>query len=253
MSNPQNQTPTIDEKKPDDIPPVSRDPADLEDQDSGDMPPLRVISASTLVDNDKDRPIADANPQPRPEPVNPDRPDDPTEPKKRGRPKLSDEEKEARKKAKAAGLPPPNFDDIRRVGNPSSVGLGVPVVAPRDYTKDAASLYIPASMALGQFLGDHWAIKMNDARTALEFTPEQLSYMNDLARWLEYEQFGPINPRYKIIFSTIAYAAPRLRTDPTPHRLKNLWGTMRETVGGWFGRKKKNQREKDKEETNAPE
>ncbi len=185
---------------------------------------VREISAAELVSDDTDRPVAD-NTAIQGSPL--DRPDDPTEkPKKRGRPKLSDEEK-ARRAAERQKAPP-DFGDIG--GRPT--GQAVPIKPPRNYGMEAAQLFIPVSSVLGKLLGPHWGIEVDQEKKEVKFTPEQSAYLASMAAWLEYEQFPEINPRWGFAIATAAYMIPKVKTDPTPERLKIAWIK----VSGWFKR-----------------
>jgi hypothetical protein len=177
--------------------------------------------ASTLVEDDTDNPTADNKEPEKPEeprqiPSIPTSGTDTT--KKRGRPKLTDEEKAARK-AERQNRPPPSFGDL-----PKSGGSGI-YAAPksRDYQAEAVSLFVPVSMALEKALGKHWGIAIDQEKKTVALSEEQQRFILQMAQWLEYEQFSPMSPRWGMAFVTAAYALPRLKTEPTPERLKIAW------------------------------
>lgn len=262
ITNPENVTPGPDDEKI--VVNPAHDPAQAEDMDAG---AARPVTASELVSDDTDSPKADNRLQPS---INLDRPDDPENgdvpestqgnAKGRGRPKLDAAEKEKRKllriKAKLEGKPPPDFSDITGPARPVA-GIGnVPLgPKPRDYTKEALGYFVPASLAAGKILGDHFSIKFNGDTKQLELTTEQLAYVQSFAEWLEYEQFGELNKRYQFLFHSVMYIGPKLQTEPTPERLKGLWGKIVEKFSGMFGKKKKEKRVEKKEdkETHSPE
>ena len=250
MDNPENASLKDAIENPD---PASRETEDLQDQDRGDAV---LVNASKFVSEDTDRPVADN----KNTPVS-DRPDDPTsgeaEPaptgKKRGRAALSEQEKlrraALRADAKAKGIAPPDFSDINAGGRPATAGIGnVPLGQPaRDYMKEALGIYVPVSFTIGKFFGEHWYPGFDKEKGTLKLTEEQIAYVQSLAEEIQYENWGPLNPRYKFLLHTVAYAAPRVKTAPTPEKFKNLWKSIKETVSGWFGKKRNKKKREEKE------
>ena len=225
-------------QKPDEIP-VTEIPADI--IRSKAVP----VMASQLVADDTDRPKAD-NSRPLPETEKPE--EKPPEKEngvdaaRREKQKAYMKEWKAKKRAEKAPRvekAPPSFGDLggNAIGpNPTtpgnSAGILNPVVTKRDYGVEAVSLFVPVSMFLGKTLGDHWGVEVDNEKKTLAFTPEQNAYIASLARWLEHEKFPPMSPRYEFLIQTAAYSLPKLKTDPTPERLKIGWLK----VSGWFKR-----------------
>lgn len=191
------------------------------------------ISASDIVSSDTDRPKADNKldsfvSQPR------DIPSAPEAGKKRGRPKLTDEQKAA-SAAQRANRPPPSFDDLKNSNAPRP---GIPLATPtRDYQAEAMQLFVPLSMAAGKWLGDHWGLKIDHDKKQVDLTDEQKNYVYTMGKWLEYEQFPPLNPRWGFVIASAAYIAPKVRTDPTPEKLKVFWDGVKKLWNKIIGKK----------------
>jgi hypothetical protein len=209
------------------------------------------ISADDLIANDTDAPVADNRvppPEAKPEEftlsneapnVNP--PPSSGTGKKRGRPKLTDEERAARAAQKANAMPgampgapkpPPDFSDLGKATG-GALQPSQPARPPRDYYAEACNLFFPVSFACEKWLGPHWGVPIVEReieglkRKTLEPTDEQKAYLSQMARWLEYEQFPELNARYGFIIASVGYAAPKMKTSPTPERLKAAWDWIR--------------------------
>lgn len=183
------------------------------------------VTAESLVSADKDRPIADNKIEPPPL-ITAETPRD----KKRGRPKMTEEQKvaaktEREKRGRA------DFSDITATPSggpkPETVISSQPT---RNYFQEACEMFIPLSFAAGKFMGPHWEIPIKDATLdkegktitppCLDFTEEQKQLLQSWSRWLEYEQFPPMNARLGFFISMVAYTAPKFRQKPTPEKLK---------------------------------
>lgn len=192
--------------------------------------PLVKTTAENLVADDTDSPIAD-NKLPPPESASAPAPT-PAEvfgdsPKRRGRPPWTEEERALRKKRKAerdAGINPPDFTDLG--GRPAGATPQSPLVqptAPRNFYFEAMTVFVPASTFASGMLGAHWGVEIDQEKKEVKLTPEQQAFVTQMASWMEYEKFGPMNPRYMFIAACLAYSIPKLKTDPTPERLKIIW------------------------------
>jgi hypothetical protein len=239
---------------------AAREFADQTDEAAGDSPPKPLgdaipTTAASFVSDDTDRPIADnkaeippplqATPQGAPVPE--------TQVKRgRGRPKGGGKANPGPGKqvppsgAKAA----PSFADL---GVNVGTNAGPVMPPPRNYFNEATELFVPGSFFLSKMLGPHWGIEIDQEKHCISFTEEQKQYLTGIARWLEYEQFPPMSPRLGFFIQSIAYVAPRVKTEPTPERLKI--GYLR--ITGWFRRlfsgktRQEKEREKRKREKEA--
>lgn len=191
------------------------------------------ISASDLVGSDNDRPIADAKIQASDESREGD--DAPeTEAKKRGRKPMTDAEKAEAKKLRDIVKQAKGNPDFAKLLGDKAVSSGSPAQSGRNYFAEACEIFIPISFASSKMLGEHWGIKIKEAKVdkegktidppGLDFTEDQKQYLQTMARWLEYEQFPPMNARMGMIIASSAYIIPRLQQEPTPSRIKGLWG-----------------------------
>jgi hypothetical protein len=193
--------------------------------------PAEAVEASQLVSDDKDRPIADNKIEPPKQDVQ-----QTEQPRKQGRPRLSDEEKAQAKrirdevKARMAGKPPPDFHDVR--GTTPTV---LPPVS-RNYQDEFIQIFVPLSMFFGKTLGDHWGLVIDQNKKSIDFTEEQKAYIITGAKWLEYEQWPPLSPRFAFIAHTLAYAGPKVRIEPTPERLKKFFTWIRDKWKKWRGK-----------------
>lgn len=196
------------------------------------------ISASSLVASDKDRPIADAViTAPASDEAREGGDNDDTaegEAKKRGRKKMSDEEKAQAKRERDAFKAAKGNPDFAKILG-TNAGPSSPSDKPtgRNYFAEAVEIFVPCSFAAGKMLGDHWGIKIKEAKLdkegktieppGLDFTEDQKQYLQSMARWLEYEQFPPMDARMGMIIASAAYGIPRAQQAPTPERVKGLW------------------------------
>lgn len=208
-SNPENKT----EEKP-------------EVYQGNEMPPVASVSASRFIDDDKDRPIADNNNKPPPLTPTENAAPTPEGVKKRGRPKLSDEQK-ATNAAQRSNKPGPDFGRITG-GNKEAVGIQslAQVKPPRNYQQEALNIFVPLSMGAAKFLGPQFSIPIHQERGP-ELTEEQKHYVQSFAGWLEYEEFPELNARWTFGISSLAYWSPKFKTNPTPGRLKLAWLKMK--------------------------
>lgn len=223
------------------------------------------IAASTLVADDKDRPIADNKIRPGVAPGSP-------APAPAGTPASAPKSKahstaeyqreyRAKKRAEAGKAgprlqgaqaataapqsttrPPPSFADLGRGAPvPGAVVVNKP---PRNYMQEAASLFIPVSAAAGKFLGPHWGIEVEAGPPPkIKFTPEQEAYLVTVAQWIEYNQFPPMNPNLAMTLGSIAYVVPKLTVDPTPARIRGAWERLVDLYCKLTGRERKKKRE----------
>lgn len=197
------------------------------DSEIGDA---KIISAASLVAADTDRPVADTAALRVPEAHESPPADAPAEPAKRGRGRPKGSKTKPAAPVESASRPPPSFDDL----NGKAPAAGSPaLIAPqvkRNYHLEAASIFIPASSVAAQFFGEHWGVQIDQEKKQIKFTPEQEAYLASMAAWLEFEQFPPMNPRYGFLFATLAYAGPKLQTEPTPTKIK----TYAARVSAWW-------------------
>lgn len=211
-----------------------------------------VVSAASLVAMDSDRPIADNKitmvATPIAESAPPEIPSSLQPGKKdgRGRKPLSEDEKNRRAvlraQAKAEGKPPPDFSDIKSGAVSGATGAASAIakpVTPRNYYLEATAIFVATSTLAGKMMGPHWSIDIDHEKKEVKFTEEQKAYIMQLAGWIEYEKFSPASPRIMMAVATIAYCAPKLKTEPTPEKLKHAWISVSSFFKRLFGKKEK--------------
>ncbi len=212
---------------------------EVPDSSPGGLGTVEKVTADDIIADDDDSPKAD-NKLPPPDAPNALESEmagnvaPPDAPKKRGRKKMTDEEKARAKEIREAvrGNRAPDFSKLPS-GSSSSGGGSSGGKVPRDYYIEACNLFFPCSFVAEKWLGPHWGIPIEErtvagiAQKCLAPTDEQKQYLANMARWLEYEQFPELNARWSFLIATIGYTAPKFKQDPTPTRLKSAWEWVR--------------------------
>jgi hypothetical protein len=210
------------------------------DEDAGDNPTheaAQIVEPSRLVAEDLDRPVADNTKVPAPLEGQTDAP---VPDAKKLKQKEYQRQYREKRKAEREGKPPPNFGDLKGgIGQAASK-----VEPPRNYAEEFATIFIPCSMFAGQFLGDHWLIKIDQEKKAFDFTPAQQNLIATGGRWFEYEKFGPATPRLGFALALASYLGQNVRIEPTPTKIKGFFTWCKTKWKKWRGEKVTDDRDK---------
>lgn len=215
----------------------------------------KPVEASRLVDDDTDRPVADnkiespVNPENQTSPGNNPQPQTDA-PKKRGRKPYTPEQKAAVAQAKREGKPPPNFSDIKGGVPQNRATLADPnsAMRQRDYVSEFTSIFVPVSMALGKMMGPQFGIPIDAVERRPKLSHEQEMYIMSGAKWLEYEQFPELSPRFGFVLGSITYFGPKFREEPTFSRVKIWYLKTKGFLFGLFNSSAKDKAQKEWEE-----